>query len=112
MAVKPFNSMFTVATAGTKVQVTSANVYATSLYIEAAAGNTGAVYVGTSTVSSLAYISALSPGNGINISIESSPVRASGPGGGPEINLSSIYLDAATSGNIAAFTYLVRTDSN
>ena len=110
MAIKPITTTGTVTTAGTRAQLTASATYATSVYFEAAQSsvNTGLVYVGDSTVSSTVYFAALSPGQGINISIDVSPTRTSDANGGPELNLATFYIDAQTSGNTVHMTYLQR----
>lgn len=108
MGIKPLNFSVTVATAGTRVQITSTSTYATSVYFESDFGNSGLAFAGTSNVSSTSFVSALSPGQGIGISIDNNSIRPSDANGGPEINLNTLFVDAQTSGAVIHVSYLQR----
>jgi len=110
MGVKPIVAVKTVATAGTRVQAVSGNVYVTSCYFEALKTNTGVIYVGDSAVSSTNYIAALSAGVGFSFAADSFG-RVGSANGGTELNASTLYVDAGTSGDKVAFTYLQRLGS-
>lgn len=112
MGVKPIIATVTVATAGTRVRVTTSNIYVTSVYFEALnSGNTGSIYIGDSAVSSTLYMSALTAGQGFRLTIDSNPTRPSDANGGPEINLSSLYVDGTTNGNKVQVSYITRVGS-
>jgi len=88
----------TVATAGTRLALTTAPVWARSLRLSAPAGNAGVVYIGDVTVAAA---------NGISIAA-GSVVSFSELFGGDmtAINLASVYVDAATNGDKITFAYL------
>lgn len=111
MGIKPVVSgAVTVATAGTRVQVTASNIYVTSVYFEALSGNVGAIFVGDSTVSSVKYMTRLGAGGGFNLSAQPGSVGSSSGGG--EINLSTLYVDSATNGDKIMVTYMQRVGSS
>ncbi len=105
MGIAPINSTVSVATAGTRVQVSATSALAISVYVEALKTNAGVVYVGGSDVSATKYIAALSPGAGFGISTD-----ARGRIGG-EFQLSTLWVDSATSADKVQVTYLARTGS-
>lgn len=109
MGVKPtILTAVTVATAGTRVQVQVASQYCTSIYFEAKLGNAGAVFIGDSTVSASKYRAAISAGVGHSINLTGASTRPSDSNGGPEVQLNSLYVDAATSGAIVMVSYIPR----
>lgn len=107
MGVGPQVSTITVTTAGTRTQIVSATTYVVAVYIEALKTNTGVMYVGDSAVSSTKYSSALAAGAGFGIAIQGYG-RVSSSGGGPELQLNSLYLDASVSGEKVNVTYFTR----
>lgn len=108
MGVKLNHFAVTVATAGTRVQVTSGSIYCTQLIFEGKTGISGNVFIGNSGVSSSNYSMALSAGERQVISLGGSPVRPSDSNGGPEFQLNTFYVDAQTSGAIVMVTYVQR----
>lgn len=93
----------TVATAGTRIQLTSSTIYATAVFIEAHENNTGTIYVGNSTVASTTYTRRLLPGTGFQIAAE--PNAQAGQHGGM-LDLSKIYFDASANAQVVMVTYL------
>ncbi len=102
MGLKPIISTISVATAGTAV-VASASNMAISVYFEALSTNAGAITIGDSTVTATSgFITRLTAGAGFGISTD-----AQGRLGG-ELQLSSIFVNAATAGDKVQMTYLPR----
>ena len=106
MAVKPVQVTKTVTTAGTQIQVTTSQIYASSIYFEALGSNTGYIYVGGSDVSSTAYITRLSAGQGFAIAADSS---GNARLGGVDIALSELWVDSSVNGEKCQVSYLQRT---
>ena len=105
MAIIPKLLTKTVATAGTRVEVTtSTTILPTSIYFEALATNTGYIYIGDSTVSSTVYFARLSPGQGFTFS--SDGVGGSGRVGSIGFQLSAFYVDSSVSGEKVQVTYM------
>jgi len=92
----------TVTTAGTRVQVTSSFIQATTVVIQAKRANTGKIYVGDSSVSSTRGLQ-LEPGESVSISIDPSGIR-----GPDELIMSDLYLDSSVSGEGAKVSYIAR----
>lgn len=111
MGIKPVNLAVTVATAGVRVQVIGPSTYVTSLYVEASVNNSGNLFIGVNDVSASKYVAAITQGQGFQIATDNKVSRPSDANGGPEINLNSIFVDAATSGAVAFVSYLQRTGS-
>ncbi len=109
MGVRPFVQAVTVSTAGSRVQVQSSSAYCTQIIFEAKLAN-GAnnVFVGDVSVSSSKYMTAMTGGERIVLSLGASPVRPSDSNGGPEMQLNSFYLDAQTAGAVCMITYFQR----
>ena len=84
-----------VTAAGTAEALTSTRTIATWVIIQAKSGNTNAVYVGDSTVSST---------NGHRL-IATNTMPMFPGGGGNYINLANVYIDAAVNGEGVIFTY-------
>lgn len=102
MAVTPVQSTKTVATAGTAVQLsTNVKLFPASVYLESVAGT---IYVGLSNVSSTNYIAKLTAGQGITISAAGVGVHYRS--GSQGIQLSSLYIDAASNGDKCQVTYM------
>lgn len=100
MKLLPGHFRKTVTAAGTQEPLSATAVLATDLIIQALSGNTGVVYVGSSTVSSSDCMAELSAGGVVTFSS-----LAAVSGG--HINLADIYIDVETSGegvNIGYFT--------
>lgn len=77
------NNQVTVASAGTRVQLSSVSTGIHTVVIKALAANSGKIYVGNSAVSSSNGFE-LSAGEGITITVN---------------NLNIVYIDAGTSGD-------------
>lgn len=92
--VKIFGTV-TITTAGTRQRVTTSDISMYSVLIQADPGNTGNVYVGDITVTSLNG-EVLAPGDSYIVDLD------------PEIELklADFYVDAATSGNKVRVQYL------
>lgn len=97
MNYRPVAIQKTVTTAGTRVQVsTDALLNVRSAVVQALATNTGVIYVGGSNVDSTHGVT-LQPGESITLEVE-----------GDHLNLSSVYIDAATNGDKANVIYAAR----
>jgi len=57
----------TVATAGTRVQLSTTSKLITDLIVQANSGNSGVIYVGDSTVSSSVFAIAITAGNTLSL---------------------------------------------
>ena len=104
MGIKPVLSTLTVTTAGTATQCAANSLTCISVYFEALDTNAGAIYIGDSTVSTTKYITKLAAGSGFGISTD-----AQGHGLGGEIQLTTVWVNAASSGDKVQMTYLPRT---
>lgn len=93
-------SPVTVATAGTRVQITSSNLGASGIVFQAGPSNTGRVYIGDSTVSSSNGVS-LGPGEIFAVSSQSLDGVMDA-----ELILSDYWVDADVSGNSVRVQYL------
>lgn len=107
MGIKPVIATKTVATAGTRVQVSTSSVYVTAIYFEALKTNTGVIYVGDSSVTSTLYMTALSAGTGFTVTT-SANIHPGTSSGGNEVQLSAFYVDAGTSGDKVQVSYMQR----
>lgn len=108
MAITPVVASLTNTTAGTRTQVTATTtIQPTSVYFEALAGNTGYIYVGTSSVSSTVYMTRLSAGQGFTVGADGAGIghRAGGQG----LQLSNFYVDSSVNGDKVLVTYLYST---
>jgi len=87
----------TVTTAGTRVALSTTNIWARGLKVAAPAANAGAVFIGDVTVAASNGIS-IAAGTTLSLAdfTEIEP---------PTINLASIYVDAATNGDKITFCY-------
>ena len=90
-----------VTTAGTRQQLSATAILADNVSIQANPANTGLIYVGDNTVSST-HCWILSAGQ--FLSLEGSRRRD----GSDWLDLSTIYVDAATSGDKVQWGYLKR----
>jgi len=107
-AITPIHTTKTVTTAGTEIQATSSTtIKPSSVYFEAAAANTGYIYIGLSTVTSTVYIARLSAGQGFTITSDAlgANTRLSASG----IQLSAIYIDSSVNGEKVQMTYMYNT---
>lgn len=88
----------TVSSAGTRVQLTASDIVAYAVVVQANPANTGNIFVGDSTVSSSNGV-ILEPGDFFVIEPDISEDL-------DEVNLSDIYLDAATNNDGARVQYM------
>lgn len=104
MAVKLNHlAAITVAAAGTPERVTTADIPAAIVTIQAASTNTGGIWVGDSTVDPSANIGIrITPGGSVSLSLDDISR------GGEEFNMSDFYIDADTNGNVASVSYVKR----
>jgi hypothetical protein len=93
-------SVVTVATAGTRVPLSSTPLYASALLIVADRLNSGYVYIGDESVSSANGIE-LSAGRDHPIGVESEGGRFNAP-----LNLADIYIDSSVNGNAVRVSYI------
>jgi hypothetical protein len=92
------------ASAGTRVRFTSTSTLAQTVIVTALPANTGAIYIGDSTVSSTKAACVLAPGN-------SQIIPAVDVGGGlSDFDLSAWYFDGLTTGNKLHVGYLQKTN--
>lgn len=93
----------TVTTAGTRVQLSSTSIIASSVTIQAhPANSTALIYVGDITV-------AAARGNSLSAASAAAVIcDHSGRPGSEELNLSDIYIDSDTNGSKVKVTYLAR----
>jgi hypothetical protein len=89
------NGLVTVSAAGTAVQFSSSPLKVKAIFIYASLGNSGAVYIGDSTVDST-NAPDLNPGEHYEIEFKSESHDTPG-------ELSDVYADAATSGNTVRY---------
>lgn len=103
IGIQTFNR--TVATAGTKVQVTTAaGTYAQSVFFEAHEANTGSIYVGNSSVSTASYVKRITAGNGFSINARQDAMV--GVDGGM-LDLSKFWIDAGTAAQVVCISYVL-----
>lgn len=103
MAVKLFTlAQVSVASAGTRVQVSATSTPVSTIIFAAPAANTGKIYIGDSDVSATRYAFEVSPGAAAAISADYAG------GSGEEFILSDFYVDAATSGDDLNVSYVKR----
>lgn len=108
MAITPVHATKTVTTAGTRIQLESdTDVKPSSVYLEAAAANTGFIYIGLVTVTSTVYIARLSAGQAFSLS--SDDAGGNYRAGTQGIQLSSLYADSSVNGEKVQLTYLYPT---
>jgi hypothetical protein len=105
VAVTPINVTQTVASAATRVQVTSdTDPKPSSIYFEALGTNGGYIYIGLSNVSSTVYIARLAAGVGFAISADG--MGGAGRIGGVGLQLSDFWVDTSNSGDKVQVTYM------
>jgi len=91
----------TVATAGTRVALSTSPVWARGIRISAPSANAGVIYIGDNTVAAANGISIAAGGI---LSFSESFINP--PGDLVAINLADVYVDAATNGDKVTFAYL------
>ena len=101
MGIKPVFATKTVATAGTRVQLSTTDLFVSSLYLEALKTNTGDIFVGDSTVSSTAYMACIAAREGFNIAAD----LVDGANSKVLINLKNLYVDSSVNGEKVQLTY-------
>lgn len=90
----------TVATAATRVQVSTADLFVKELTVSGHAANTGHVYLGGVTVSSSV---------GLQIKVGTGPIRltfGSIAGKSDLLNLKNVYVDVSVSGEKVSMLYI------
>jgi hypothetical protein len=102
IGIQTFNR--TVASAGTRVQVTAAATYVQAVFFESHEANTGSIYVGSSSVSTASYVKRLTAGQGF--SINALPNSSPGADGGM-IELSRFYVDAGSASQVICVSYIL-----
>jgi hypothetical protein len=93
-----------VSSAGTPVQLSASSIYTPGVLIQAATTNTGIIYVGGSDLDATHRGNEIPPGAALEIT---------GPkigGTEEEFDISSIKIDAATSGDKVAVSYFIRRE--
>lgn len=104
MSIKVFTqARITVATAGTRQQVTATPTDVTTAVFTADPANTGIIYVGDDAVSATRSALVLQKGQAGAISDDES-----GRAGGEEFVLSDFYVDASVSGDKVYVSYIKR----
>ena len=98
-AILKTGTVITVAAAGTRVQFPVVD-RVVKVYLYGPSGNTGIMYVGDVTVAAT---------NGIPVVKSVAPVTIDAPEG-QVIDLTTLYVDAATSGDKIAYSYLQLTN--
>ena len=93
----------TVAAAGTRQQVSSTRIIASSVLIQADHDNTGKIYVGDSAVSATRTLAVLEAGESVEIDSEVFNGR------GQQYDLSQIYVDASVSADKVRVGYTEET---
>ena len=91
----------TITTAGTRVQVSTTDLFVKQVTITGHAANTGHIYVGGSDVSSTV---------GLQLKVGASPLTIGGvqvSGRDDYINLKNMYVDASVNGEKVSLLYLV-----
>lgn len=89
----------TITTAGTELPLSSTKVLAKKVWIKALAANTGLVGVGGSDVASSNWYELA---GGASIELDAGDMR----GNQTSLDLSTIYVDTATGGNIVSVLYI------
>lgn len=109
MAQKLVNAKVTVATNGTRVQLTATPIYARSVYFEADAANSGKIYLGDALVSSTVYSRMLN-GSGVDRDWAMEGDSQDGSGGSHRntIDLSTIWVDASAAAQVVHYSYLAQ----
>lgn len=102
LGINCFNK--TVASAGTRVQLSANALYAQAIYLESIDSNTGSLYVGNSTVSATNYMKKLAAGGGF--SLNAAPGAFIGPDGGM-LELSQLWVDSSTASQVLLVTYIL-----
>lgn len=110
MGIAPVTFQVTVATAGTRValstQITAA--YVSSLYLEGLNTNSGSIFVGNSTVSLGNYAACLPAG--VGFSMNAMPTSLEGGVGGGLVATGQVYVDATANGQVVMGSYMNAAD--
>jgi len=102
IGIQTFNR--TVATAGTRVQVTASTTYVQSVFFESHEANLGSLYIGNASVSTASYVKRLTAGQGF--SINALPHSQPGTDGGM-LELSKFWVDAGTAAQVICISYIM-----
>ena len=110
MGIAPITAQVTIATAGTRIalstQITAA--YVSSLYLEGLNTNSGSVFVGNSTVSLTNYVACLPAGVGFSMNAMPTSLEA-GVGGGL-VTIANIYFDATANAQVVMVSFMNAAD--
>lgn len=110
MAVTPVLLIKTVTTAGTQVQVTTdTDIKPIAVYFEAAATNTGLIYIGDADVSSTNYMAKLAIPSTSSSPSWSLSSNQNGRLGATGIQLSNLWVDSSVNGEKVHVTYVYPT---
>ena len=105
MALKPVTIIATVATAGTRVQVSASDIPVSWIRFQAKHSNTGDVYIGDNTVAAAKYIAYVHTTENPGVELKTNDGAKTT---GNQMLLSDFYLDAAVNGEICMVSYLPR----
>ena len=103
-AVKPVMVEKTVTTAGTRVKVSTTDLYVTAIFCETPRANTGYIYIGGSAVSSSVFFHEFAIGK--DTWSMSSPTAGLGRVPANCFNLADIYVDSSVNDEKVKITYL------
>lgn len=103
-AIKPVMTEKTVTTAGTRVQVSTTDVFVSAIFCETPRANTGYIYIGGSTVSSTVFFHEFAIGK--DTWSMTSPIAGLGRPPSNAINLADLYVDSSVNGEKVKITYL------
>lgn len=104
MGIGPTTFNITVASAGTRVQLTAASTYAQAVFFEAHEANAGSIYIGGSAVSTTSYVKALTARQGFSVNARDNAMP--GPDGGM-VDLKKWYVDAGTAAQVVCVSYIL-----
>lgn len=100
MASKIVNTALTVAVKGTSIPISATPLLTTEVLIQGNVDNTNNIFVGDSTVDGIS-----SPPKGVKLAASESIVFEEPTRGEDFIDLSTIFIDADTSGSVAEIVF-------
>lgn len=106
MRLQMKNFQKTVAAAGTRERLTTAALRQPSIVIQALAGNTNAIFLGGSNVSSTQYFVRLAANNSVTLT------AAEFGQAGAQIDLNSIWIDVTTNAEGVNVGYMERASGD
>lgn len=104
-AILPVQVTKTVTTAGTRVQVSTTDLFVTAFYCETPRANTGYIYLGGSAVSSTVFIHEFAIGK--DVFSMASPTAGLGRVPANCFNLKDFWIDSSVNGETVKITYLL-----